>query len=75
MAGITEQMLYCIRSNQIFPQHIQLTDSRWVIFYPYGVELREYCIKYTCSKFINNYDGLSADQLNQQFVAMEWVKY
>ena len=70
---VTEQMIYCVENNQIFPQDIQITKTQYITFGSYGLTLVKYLINKTKIKHINGYREMDVDEINIKLNSLEWV--
>jgi len=64
---VDEQMLYCVRNNQIFPQDIQLTKNEYLTFGSVGLTCTKLAPSNTYEKHINYWNEFNAEQINKQF--------
>lgn len=69
---VTNQMLYCVENNQIFPQDIQITATQYITFGSYGLTLVKCTRRKTYIKHINEYRKMTAKEINLQLNNMEW---
>ena len=61
---VTEQMLYCIRTNGKYPQEIQHSSTVWLNFGSIGLSVIRAYPKKTVEKRINGWQGMSAREIN-----------
>ena len=70
---VTEQMIFCVENNQIFPQDIQITKNQYITFGSYELTLVKYLINGTKEKHLNGYRGMDVDEINIKLNSLEWV--
>ena len=70
---VTEQMLYCVKFNDIYPQYIQISPRMELVFGTVGVTLNYFQprgdLKY---KHVNYWTNKTAKEINEQFKEQEY---
>lgn len=69
---VTEQELFCIKENSIYPQDIQKTENVCLTFGTVGITCTKFTKNGQKTKHINGYQGMSANEINQTFAKMNW---
>lgn len=70
---VTEQMLYCVKANEIYPQYIQISPRMELTFGTIGVTLRYFQPRgHTKYKHINYWIDKTAKEINEQFYEQEY---
>lgn len=70
---VTEQILYCVKNNDIYPQYIQISPRMELAFGTVGLTLRYFqprgCTK---CKHINYWQSKTANEINTLFHEQEY---
>ena len=69
---VTDQELFCVEANGVYPQDIQKTANVYLTFGTVGLTCTKLTMNGQKSKHINGYRGMSADAINRVFADMEW---
>ena len=64
-AYVNEQMLTCIRKNQLFPQDVQVSKTVYVTFGSYGLKLTQITSRGSKVKYLNDWKSKSAAEINE----------
>ena len=69
---VTEQMLYCVKANEIYPQYIQISPRMELVFGTVGVTLNYFLPSKLKYKHVNYWTYKTAKEINVLFHEQEY---
>ena len=71
---VTEDILFCIKHNNEFPQDVDYNKNIFIHFGKIGLTLIKLTNKEEYIKHINYWQDMTADEINTKFDEQEWRK-